>query len=47
MLSLHMQEFDFIGKPCDKDIEAASGMEAPWIVEPNFKTTVDDTEWRG
>jgi len=37
----------FIGKPSDKDLEAASDMEAPEVVEPDFKTTVDDTEWRG
>jgi ferredoxin len=41
------QRLVFIGKPSEKDIKAASDMEAPEIVEPNFKTTVDDTEWRG
>ncbi len=37
----------FIGKPSAKDIEKASDLEAPEIVEPDFKTSVDDTEWRG
>jgi RnfABCDGE-type electron transport complex B subunit len=36
-----------IGKPSTKDAEAAASMEAPDVVEPDFKTTVDDTEWRG
>lgn len=37
----------FVGKPSIDEVEAASEMAAPEIVEPDFKTTVDDTEWRG
>ena len=37
----------FIGKPPDGDSEEASDIEPPDIVTPDFKTTVDDTEWRG
>ncbi len=37
----------FIGKPSAKDMDKASDLEAPEIVEPDFKTSVDDTEWRG
>jgi electron transport complex protein RnfB len=37
----------FVGKPSAKDSDAAMDMEPPDVVEPDFKTTVDDTEWRG
>lgn len=37
----------FVGKPTDKDLSAAEGLELPEVVKPDFKTTVDDTEWRG
>jgi H+/Na+-translocating ferredoxin:NAD+ oxidoreductase subunit B len=37
----------FVGKPSDKDVEAAADEAAPSVVVPDFKTTVDDTEWRG
>ena len=29
------------------ELEKAEALEAPEIVTPDFKTTVDDTEWRG
>ena len=37
----------FIGMPSAKDLESAAEEEAPEIVTPDFKTTVDDTEWTG
>lgn len=37
----------FVGKPTDKDIAAVMGEEAPEVATADFKTTVDDTEWRG
>lgn len=37
----------FVGKPSPEDEAATKDMELPEVVEPDFKTTVDDTEWRG
>jgi len=37
----------FVGKPSPEDVAAASKISSAEIVEPDFKTTVDDTEWRG
>lgn len=37
----------FVGKPTAQDLEKAKDLEAPVLVEPDFKTTVDDMEWRG
>ena len=37
----------FVGRPSADDLEKAEALEAPVLVEPDFKTTVDDTEWRG
>ncbi len=36
-----------IGKPTADDASAASRKPTTSMVEPDFKTTVDDTEWRG
>jgi Na+-translocating ferredoxin:NAD+ oxidoreductase RNF subunit RnfB len=41
------QRLVFVGKPTTDDLEKTVDMEAPALVEPDFKTTVDDTEWRG
>ncbi len=41
------QRLVFVGKPSPEDLEKAAGLEAPALVAPDFKTTVDDTEWRG
>jgi len=41
------QRLVFVGKPTATDLEKAGDLEAPELVEPDFKTTVDDTEWRG
>ena len=37
----------FVGKPSEKDLEKTADEEMPGVVEADFKTTVDDTEWRG
>ncbi|NOY69024.1 MAG: RnfABCDGE type electron transport complex subunit B [Deltaproteobacteria bacterium] len=37
----------FVGKPSPEDIAATAHIEALEVVEPDFKTTVDETEWRG
>ncbi|WP_419656889.1 RnfABCDGE type electron transport complex subunit B [Desulfosarcina variabilis] len=37
----------FVGKPTDQDLSAVTEEELPDIIVPKFKTTVDDTEWRG
>ena len=37
----------FVGKPTPEDLAAVADEELPGRVEADFKTTVDDTEWRG
>ena len=37
----------FVGKPGREDVKAVAGEVLPEVVRPDFKTTVDDTEWRG
>lgn len=37
----------FVGKPTDQDLTAVAEENLPDIIVPKFKTTVDDTEWRG
>jgi electron transport complex protein RnfB len=41
------QRLVFVGKPSSKELEKGEALEAPGVVVPDFKTTVDDTEWRG
>lgn len=41
------QRLVFVGKPTDDDLNRAGDLKSPAVVEPDFKTTVDDTEWRG
>ena len=36
-----------VGIPSDEAILAVAGEEPPDVIEPDFKTSVDDTEWRG
>ena len=36
----------FVGRPSADDKEKSRGLDAPEVVEPDFKTTVDDIEWR-
>ena len=36
-----------VGKPSEKDLAAVADEELPERIEADFKTTVDDTEWRG
>jgi hypothetical protein len=37
----------FVGKPGQKDLEKTRDEELPEVISADFKTTVDDTEWRG
>ena len=37
----------FVGKPTPEDVAAVADEEVPERVMADFKTTVDDTEWRG
>ncbi len=37
----------FIGKPSPEDMEAVKSEDLPDLVKPDFKTTVDQTGWRG
>jgi Na+-translocating ferredoxin:NAD+ oxidoreductase subunit B len=37
----------FIGKPTEEDLLAVADEDLPDVIVPKFKTTVDDTEWRG
>lgn len=41
------QRLVFVGKPTVDDLEKTEDQELPELVEPKFKTTVDDMEWRG
>ena len=41
------QRLIFVGKPSADDLEKSADLKAPEVVKPDFKTTVDDTEWRG
>ncbi len=41
------QRLVFVGKPSPQEQDKAESLDAPKIVAPDFKTTVDDTEWRG
>lgn len=36
----------FVGKHCAEDLEKVKDLEAPELLQPHFKTTVDDMEWR-
>jgi Na+-translocating ferredoxin:NAD+ oxidoreductase RNF subunit RnfB len=37
----------FVGEPTEADLVAVAEEELPERIEADFKTTVDDTEWRG
>ncbi len=37
----------YVGKPTADDLAAVAGEELPDRIEADFKTTVDETEWRG
>ncbi len=37
----------FVGRPEPEDLAAVAGEDLPAVVTADFKTTVDDTEWRG
>jgi len=36
-----------VGKPSEKDLAAVADKEVPAVVQPDFKTTADKTEWWG
>jgi ferredoxin len=42
-----MKGIIFVGKPSEKDIDLVKDEDVPERIEADFKTTVDDTEWRG
>jgi len=42
-----MKRLVMVGKPSEKDLAAVAAEEAPEMVEADFKTTVDKTEWHG
>jgi len=42
-----MKRMQYVGKPSEKDLAAVADEKAPAIVEADFKTTVDDAEYRG
>jgi len=37
----------FVGRPSEKHLAAVAHEELPEHIKPDFKTTVDDTQWRG
>jgi hypothetical protein len=41
------QRLVFVGQPTEIDLKKVEKESLPDIVLPAFKTTVDDTEWRG
>jgi len=41
------KRYVFVGKPTPKDLAAVADEELPEQISADFKTTVDDTEWRG
>ena len=42
-----MESLIFVGKPSPKDLAKTEGEHVPERIEADFKTTVDETEWRG
>lgn len=42
-----MQGLIYIGKPTERDLDAVKDEALPVVVTADFKTTVDDAEWRG
>ncbi len=42
-----MQRFLYVGKPTPEDLEKVKDEAAPGVVKADFKTSVDQTEWRG
>lgn len=42
-----MKRLLFVGWPTRKDLEATKDMEVPELIEADFKTTVDKTDWQG
>ena len=42
-----MKRLVLVGRPSEKDLKAVADEKAPEVVQADFKTTVDQTEWRG
>jgi len=42
-----MKRLVFVGTPSEKDLAAVAEAEVPDVVQADFKTTVDKTEWHG
>lgn len=42
-----MKGLVFVGRPTPRDLEATRGESVPEVVQADFRTTVDDTEWQG
>ncbi|MHC4563075.1 MAG: RnfABCDGE type electron transport complex subunit B [Planctomycetota bacterium] len=42
-----MKRLEKVGKPKPEDLAAVGDEQVPQIVQADFKTTVDDTEWHG
>lgn len=42
-----MKGLIYVGKPKKRDLEQTAGEATPELVEADFRTTVDDTEWQG
>lgn len=42
-----MKRLEYVGTPGADDLAAVADEDAPRVVTPDFKTTVDDTEWHG
>jgi ferredoxin len=42
-----MKRVVLVGRPSEKDLEAVADKKVPDVVQADFKTTVDQTEWHG
>ena len=42
-----MKRVILVGRPREKDLEAVADKKVPDVVQADFKTTVDQTEWHG
>jgi electron transport complex protein RnfB len=41
------KRFFFVGRPTEEELAAVAGEELPEQIQADFKTTVDETKWRG
>jgi len=42
-----MKRIVFVGKPSEKDLAAVAEEKLPGVIQPDFRTTADEAEWRG